>query len=1061
MEPGVWPEDVRPWFSWRLRGFPLGGVSVGTLQFNAPNYTFDVPDALAINGTGINASLANAPTFNVIGTPDHSTPPINFNNSSSAGTAQIFLGPSVAQNGFEGGFINFRGNSTADQATITVRDQSATVFMNSSMAGQATLIVDQNGFVGFVDTSNGDQATIINNAGGEVKIANLTTDGTSFGSIAGAGTYNLGSKQLTVGSNDNSTTVSGVIEDHFPGANVDQVGGSLVKVGTGTLTLTGDNTYSGGTSFNGGILAVSNDANLGTGPLSFNGGTLEALAGITSGKAVTLNVGGGTFLADGGTDSTLSGTISGMGSFTKDGPGRLTLTGQNTYTGGTNFNGGILAVSNDANLGTGPLSFNGGILEALAGITSGKAVTLNVGGGTFLADGGTDSTLSGTISGMGSFTKDGPGRLTLTGQNTYEGGTNFNGGILAVDSAAQIGTGPLTFNGGTLEDLSGRILQEADPITLGPAGGTFLADPGSVSTLSGIIVGPGSFTKLGPGTLILTGLNTYSGGTSIQDGTLVAGTPSAVGTLSAAQEISQALGSGDVFLLGGTLRTTSFQTGMPLQINVGGNYTQGPNGTLALGIGGLQGEQYDHVQVGGTANLNGTLAVSSLNSFRPAEGNAFEVLHTNGTRNGQFAQVNDFLNNNPNLQRVDVYAPNGVALVYVTATTPLPTPTPTPPTPVPTPSPTPNPRPPINVEDPKPLPPVNPEEPLELPEALSILDPTAEQLTSMFEIGFSGANTQRFNLNDRMTQIQQGSTGLISNLPPAPPPTTGKGVVEKQPVAFQPAPTNCWGVWVNGWGDFVNVDDSSLAKGYRFTTGGVSVGIDYRLTDHLAVGLFGAYAHTWTDFRPGDGDVDTGRGGLYATYWNPQGWWVNAGIWGGYNSYSTSRQALLGPANGSTSGYEFSTFGDAGYDFHCGDLTFGPIVSMQYTDVHVNGFSENGSLVPLAIHGDSEDSLRTDVGGRAYYNWHLGKMLIIPSLTIAWEHEYLYSNLPITASAPELGGATATFNGPNEGHDSLLINAGAGVQWTPRISTYIGYQGQLGRDNYNANGVTGTFSFSF
>jgi uncharacterized protein with beta-barrel porin domain len=83
-------------------------------------------------------------------------------------------------------------------------------------------------------------------------------------------------------------------------------------------------------------------------------------------------------------------------------------------------------------------------------------------------------------------------------------------------------------------------------------------------------------------------------------------------------------------------------------------------------------------------------------------------------------------------------------------------------------------------------------------------------------------------------------------------------------------------------------------------------------------------------------------------------------------------------------------------------------------------------------------------------------MLIIPSLTIAWEHEYFYSNLPITASAPELGGATATFNGPNEGHDSLLINAGAGVQWTSRISTYIGYQGQLG---YNANGVTGGLTF--
>ena len=84
---------------------------------------------------------------------------------------------------------------------------------------------------------------------------------------------------------------------------------SLIKVGTGTLTLTGANTYSGGTSFNGGTVAVNSDANLGTGGLSFNGGTLQALAaggGITSSKTITVNGGGGTFLADAGTTSTFS-----------------------------------------------------------------------------------------------------------------------------------------------------------------------------------------------------------------------------------------------------------------------------------------------------------------------------------------------------------------------------------------------------------------------------------------------------------------------------------------------------------------------------------------------------------------------------------------------------------------------------------------------------------------------------------------------------------------------------------------------------------------------------------
>jgi autotransporter-associated beta strand protein len=291
-----------------------GGVSVGTLQFNAPNYTFDVPDGLTINSNGVNASLANAPTFNVIGTPGHSTPAINFNNFSSAGTAQIILGQIVdTNNGFNAGFINFNGNSTAGQATITVRDQSATVFNNSSTAGQATLIVDNNGFVGFFGTSDGAQATIINNAGGEVKIANLTTGGTSFGSIAGAGTYNLGSKQLTVGSNGDSTTVSGVIEDHFPGVNLDQVGGSLVKVGSGALTLSGVNAYTGSTTVS-------------TGELIVNGSI--ALSSLTT-------VNSGAVLSGSGT---VGSTVINPGGFLIPGPvgtpGTMTVTGNLAFQSG-------------------------------------------------------------------------------------------------------------------------------------------------------------------------------------------------------------------------------------------------------------------------------------------------------------------------------------------------------------------------------------------------------------------------------------------------------------------------------------------------------------------------------------------------------------------------------------------------------------------------------------------------------------------------------------------------------------------------------------------------------
>jgi outer membrane autotransporter protein len=129
--------------------------------------------------------------------------------------------------------------------------------------------------------------------------------------------------------------------------------------------------------------------------------------------------------------------------------------------------------------------------------------------------------------------------------------------------------------------------------------------------------------------------------------------------------------------------------------------------------------------------------------------------------------------------------------------------------------------------------------------------------------------------------------------------------------------------------------------------------------------------------------------------------------------------------------------------------------------VHLSGIGENGSLVPLKIHGDSQDSLRTDVGVQAYYRWHVGNIPVIPAVRLSWEHEYFYSNLPITATAPVLGGATGTVYGPNEGHDSMIINANIAVQWTPRIWTTIGYDGQVARDNYNSNAVSGTFSFSF
>jgi outer membrane autotransporter protein len=153
------------------------------------------------------------------------------------------------------------------------------------------------------------------------------------------------------------------------------------------------------------------------------------------------------------------------------------------------------------------------------------------------------------------------------------------------------------------------------------------------------------------------------------------------------------------------------------------------------------------------------------------------------------------------------------------------------------------------------------------------------------------------NLESRLDDLHNGSNGFSSNMKvngatvndkAGPDGKTSEAVME--PV-LQHAPYNRWGVWVTGFGDFVNVDGDGNAQGHNFTTGGVSLGLDYRLTDQLALGVFGDYSHTWTSLNPsGHIDVDSGRGGVYAT-WFSHGIYLNAAIYGDHNSYDSGRRA--------------------------------------------------------------------------------------------------------------------------------------------------------------------------
>ncbi|MGA8655972.1 MAG: autotransporter-associated beta strand repeat-containing protein, partial [Chthoniobacterales bacterium] len=522
-------------------------------------------------------------------------------------------------------------------------------------------------------------------------------------------------------------------------------GATLVAAGANSISVAGDVLLAPGATMRGGTAA---DGSLIHVPLS--GGItsrldLSATGGVGLEGQLTVQAVAPddtfTLAAD------LANAPGSRGSLLVPGAGTVILTGANTYTGPTTIAAGTLqagatgtfpmssafTVAAGAKLDLNNFNQSIGSLAGAGNVTLGSA-TLTTGNDN------TSTTFAGIISGDGGLTKVGSGTLILTGENTFSGGARIlGGGIL------QLG------NDGT----GGSIDVNVDD------GGTFSFDHSNTVTFPGVISGLGGLAQIGTGTTIVTANNDFSGGTTIEDGTLVVGTPNA------AQETSFALGTGNVFLDPGTLRTTSLETGRPLTINVGGNYTQSPAGTLALGIGGLQPEQFDHVAVKGNAFLSGNLVVSSLSDvsspgpFHPSAGDAFEVLSTGGKVSGNFSRLDDSQFNTPptsitgqlQLIPVEVVAPNGVLLVYLKRPPTIPPPT-IPPTP------------PIIDETPEPLPPVNPEAPIPEEDVVQLLDPTVEQLTALFEISFSGSNIQRFNLDDRMTQIQRS----ITPPPPAPGP---------------------------------------------------------------------------------------------------------------------------------------------------------------------------------------------------------------------------------------------------------------------------------------------------
>ncbi|MFO4962014.1 fibronectin-binding autotransporter adhesin ShdA [Salmonella enterica subsp. enterica serovar Derby] len=483
---------------------------------------------------------------------------------------------------------NDYGDTVIDGGILAAKDAASLGTGDVTIAESATLALSQ----GTLDNNVTGEGQIVKSGSDELIVTgdNNYSGGTTIsgGTLTADHADSLGSGDI-----DNSGVLKvgeGELENTLSGT------GSLVKTGTGELTLNGDNDYSGGTTIDDGVLIADNADSLGSGDIDNSG---------------VLQVGEGE----------LKNTLSGTGSLVKIGTGELTLNGDNDYSGGTTISDGTLIANHADSLGTGAID-NSGVLQVgegeLKNTLSGTGSLVKIGtgeltlngdndysGGTTISDGTLiaasvnalgsgdidnsgvlqvgEGELKNTLFGSGSLVKTGTGELTLSGDNTYSGGTTISGGTLIAASVNALGSGDID-NSGVLKVGEGELK----------------------NTLSG----SGSLVKTGTGELTLSGdNNTYSGDTTIADGTLIAANVNALGSGNIDNSSTLMLDANGAFKLANITThsgaTTALAAGSTLYAS---QLTQENGSTLSIDLGAATDDAMitaDSVTLGGTLNISG------------------------------------------------------------------------------------------------------------------------------------------------------------------------------------------------------------------------------------------------------------------------------------------------------------------------------------------------------------------------------------------------------------------------------------------------------------------------
>ncbi|WEJ62439.1 autotransporter family protein [Thiomicrorhabdus lithotrophica] len=790
-----------------------------------------------------------------------------------------------------------------------------------------------------------------------------------------------------------------------------------------------------------GILSVLNGGSYvqsGTGVLHIGSGALMSLTG--SGTATIVNQGSGEFRGINGG----GGTLIFAGNYNTDavlGPSNgfrlniirvndgVTLTlDQTSFSNTFNVGQGASGILNHsaATLTTTNLNINDGAVYNLSGTGGIAATNITIGTGSSLnVNQSGNTSVASTISGTGGLTKTNTGTVTLSGANTYTGGTTVSGGSLQ----------------GNTSSLQGNITNNAN----------LIFDQSTSGTYAGVVSGTGSLSKSNTGNLNLTGVNTYTGTTTINDGILsvngsIANSNTTVntgGTLGGSGTVGNVtINNGGTFAPGNSIGT----------INVTGDvaFSAGSNYNVEVDAAGNS----DKIIATGTATLTGATVNVQPEAGTYAATTDYTILTAAGGLGGTtFGSVNSnlaFLTptlsydaNNVllNLTRNDISfnsvasTPNQTAVSAVLDNNTI-----------------------------------------ALQSIVSSITPLTDTGAQQAFDSLSGVqHTQSQAVMNKISQqfqqllfsrSSQSTNGTLGFNAQTFKPMQGYLLADNsnnwhldmmESSSSTPIPR---GWWVQGVGGFGSVADTTNASGADYQSSGVAFGMDANWRDYV-VGIAGSYTRSNVDPFASDSDIESFQTGVYGS-WARDNVYMNASVGLGLHKTDATRTVTVGSSvNTASSSYDSINLAsalEAGKDIPLNlNTTLTPYVGVSYSHNNRDSFNETGAgTANLSVKQQDQDSLRTTLGLRLSRDIQTkNNKTITPAASIAYVREHLDNVSQLEAGFTTVPTSTFKVDGSDLDQNRLQVGLGVTGQLNENTTLNVGYNGELASsDEYHSFAAT-------